>query len=106
MHMDRLVLIRIEEKDKSKIFKNLRHNSCCLHFALQNYNFFLTYARGRAEKIADHVMRSAVLRTKSIWKRSESQRYTYAIHGNLPFELDGCTIGLSIVDVDGFVVLR
>jgi hypothetical protein len=26
MYMDRLMFIRIEEKDKSKIFKNLWHN--------------------------------------------------------------------------------
>ena len=44
MHVDRLVLIRIEEKDKSKIFKNFRHNSGCFDFALQNYCFFSIYA--------------------------------------------------------------
>jgi hypothetical protein len=37
MYMDWLMLIRIKEKDKSKIFKNFRHNSGCFDFALQNY---------------------------------------------------------------------
>ena len=44
MHMNRLMFIRIEEKDKSEIFKNLWHSVGYYIFALQNYNFFLKYA--------------------------------------------------------------
>jgi len=38
------MFIRIEEKDKSEIFKNLWHSVGYYIFALQNYNFFLKYA--------------------------------------------------------------
>ena len=50
MYMDGLMLIRIEEKYESEIFKNLWHYIEAFYFRVQRYSFFLIYANKFAKK--------------------------------------------------------